>query len=94
MWPLWPLWPPGQGGGVYESRALLSHGALPPIAKPSVEQAKFRFMMGYTEKLAGTGTGVLEPQTVCSRFFGAPIMSRNPKDYTDLHGPVEADVKG
>ena len=63
-----------------------AHGVLPPIAKLSTEQAMFWFMMGYTSKLAGTETGVMEPQTVFSRFFGAPFMPRNPKDYTDLLG--------
>jgi phosphoenolpyruvate carboxykinase (ATP) len=63
-----------------------AYGVLPPIARLSTEQAMFWFMMGYTSKLAGTETGVAEPQTVFSRFFGAPFMPRNPADYTDLLG--------
>lgn len=63
-----------------------AYGVLPPIAKLTTEQAMFWFMMGYTSKLAGTETGIAEPQTVFSRFFGAPFMPRNPKDYTDLLG--------
>ncbi|MFO7782568.1 MAG: phosphoenolpyruvate carboxykinase (ATP) [Spirochaetia bacterium] len=63
-----------------------AYGVLPPISRLSTAQAMFWFMMGYTSKLAGTETGVMEPQTVFSRFFGAPFMPRNPKDYTDLLG--------
>ncbi|MFP4210517.1 MAG: phosphoenolpyruvate carboxykinase (ATP) [Alkalispirochaeta sp.] len=63
-----------------------AYGVLPPIARLNTEQAMFWFMMGYTSKLAGTETGVVEPQTVFSRFFGAPFMPRNPVDYTDLLG--------
>ncbi len=63
-----------------------AYGVLPPIARLTNEQAMFWFMMGYTSKLAGTETGVVEPQSVFSRFFGAPFMPRNPKDYTDLLG--------
>lgn len=46
----------------------------------------FWFMMGYTSKLAGTETGVVEPQVMFSRFFGAPFMPRHPGAYTELLG--------
>ena len=42
--------------------------------------------MGYTSKLAGTETGVVEPQTTFSRFFGAPFMPLLPKVYTKMLG--------
>lgn len=42
--------------------------------------------MGYTSKLAGTETGVAEPGSTFSRFFGAPFMPRLPHAYTDLLG--------
>jgi phosphoenolpyruvate carboxykinase (ATP) len=61
-------------------------GVLPPIAKLTTEQAMFWFMMGYTSKLAGTETGITEPEATFSRFFGAPFMPRNPSDYADLLG--------
>ncbi len=61
-------------------------GVIPPIARLSPEQAMFWFMMGYTSKLAGTETGVTEPQATFSRFFGAPFMPRLPADYTGLLG--------
>ncbi len=63
-----------------------AYGVLPPIAKLNPEQAMFWFMMGYTSKLAGTETDVVEPKEAFSRFFGEPFMPRHPSDYTDLLG--------
>jgi len=63
-----------------------AYGVLPPIAKLTPEQAMFWFIMGYTSKLAGTETGVTEPQATFSRFFGEPFMPCNPSDYADLLG--------
>jgi len=42
--------------------------------------------MGYTSKLAGTETGVKDPSSTFSRFFGEPFMPRNPNDYIELLG--------
>ena len=44
------------------------------------------FMMGYTSKLAGTETGVTEPQVAFSRFFGAPFMPCKPHVYATMLG--------
>jgi phosphoenolpyruvate carboxykinase (ATP) len=44
------------------------------------------FLMGYTSKLSGTETGVVEPTSTFSRFFGAPFMPRNPDVYARLLG--------
>ncbi len=63
-----------------------ANGVLPPVAKLTREQAMFWFIMGYTSKLAGTETGVTEPVSAFSRFFGAPFMPRNPDDYVRLLG--------
>lgn len=63
-----------------------AYGVLPPISSLTPEQAMFWFIMGYTSKLAGTETGITEPQATFSRFFGAPFMPRNPSDYSDLLG--------
>ncbi|MCK5808193.1 phosphoenolpyruvate carboxykinase (ATP) [bacterium] len=63
-----------------------ANSILPPIAKLSRDQAMLWFLMGYTSKLAGTETGVTEPISTFSRFFGGPFMPRNPRDYTDLFG--------
>ena len=46
----------------------------------------FWFLMGYTSKLAGTETGIVEPVSTFSRFFGQPFMPRNPNDYASLLG--------
>jgi len=61
-----------------------ANGVLPPVARLNADQAMLWFLMGYTSKLAGTETGVTEPKTAFSRFFGGPFMPRNPQDYTDL----------
>jgi phosphoenolpyruvate carboxykinase (ATP) len=63
-----------------------AHGVLPPIARLSKEQAMLWFLMGYTSKLAGTETGIIEPKTTFSRFFGEPFMPRNPDVYAGMLG--------
>lgn len=63
-----------------------ANGVLPPISRLNPEQAMLWFLMGYTSKLAGTETGVKEPQTTFSRFFGQPFMPKNPWYYSDLLG--------
>ncbi|MFO7638472.1 MAG: phosphoenolpyruvate carboxykinase (ATP) [bacterium] len=63
-----------------------ANGVLPPVARLSREQAMLWFLMGYTSKLAGTETGIVEPKSTFSRFFGGPFMPRNPDDYADLLG--------
>lgn len=80
--------PHGQAG--HPTALLLltadAHGVLPPIARLEPDQAKLWFLMGYTSKLAGTETGVVEPGSTFSRFFGAPFMPRLPQVYVDLLG--------
>jgi phosphoenolpyruvate carboxykinase (ATP) len=63
-----------------------ANGVLPPIARLTKEQAMLWFLMGYTSKLAGTETGVVEPKTTFSRFFGEPFMPRNPDVYARMLG--------
>lgn len=63
-----------------------ANGVLPPVAKLTKEQAMLWFLMGYTSKLAGTETGVVEPVTTFSRFFGAPFMPRLPDAYASMFG--------
>jgi phosphoenolpyruvate carboxykinase (ATP) len=63
-----------------------ANGVLPPVAKLDQDQAMFWFLMGYTSKLAGTETGIVEPVSTFSRFFGQPFMPRNPNDYASLLG--------
>lgn len=63
-----------------------ANGVIPPISKLTTEQAMFWFLMGYTSKLAGTETGIIEPQSTFSRFFGQPFMPRNPEVYYEMLG--------
>ncbi len=63
-----------------------ANGILPPVARLNREQAMLQFMMGYTSKLAGTETGITEPQSTFSAFFGAPFMPLTPDVYTGLLG--------
>lgn len=63
-----------------------AYGVLPPVSKLSTDQAMFWFLMGYTSKLAGTETGVTEPQATFSRFFGQPFMPGNPDVYSNMLG--------
>lgn len=63
-----------------------ANGVIPPVAKLSPEQAMLWFLMGYTSKLAGTETGIVEPKTTFSRFFGEPFMPRNPDVYAGMLG--------
>ncbi|WP_029734051.1 phosphoenolpyruvate carboxykinase (ATP) [Deferrisoma camini] len=63
-----------------------ANGVLPPVARLDKHRAMFWFLMGYTSKLAGTETGIKEPVSTFSRFFGAPFMPRNPEDYARMLG--------
>jgi phosphoenolpyruvate carboxykinase (ATP) len=63
-----------------------ANGVLPPVSRLTREQAMLWFLMGYTSKLAGTETGIVDPKTVFSRFFGEPFMPRNPSVYASMLG--------
>jgi phosphoenolpyruvate carboxykinase (ATP) len=63
-----------------------ANGVLPPVARLTQDQAMLWFLMGYTSKLAGTETGIAEPKTTFSRFFGEPFMPRNPDVYARMLG--------
>jgi phosphoenolpyruvate carboxykinase (ATP) len=63
-----------------------ANGVLPPVCKFTTDQAMFWFLMGYTSKLAGTETGIVDPVSTFSRFFGEPFMPRNPDVYARMLG--------
>ena len=63
-----------------------ANGVMPPVARLTRHQAMLWFLMGYTSKLAGTETGIDEPVSVFSRFFGEPFMPRNPDTYAEMLG--------
>jgi phosphoenolpyruvate carboxykinase (ATP) len=63
-----------------------ANGVLPPVARLTPEQAMLWFLMGYTSKLAGTETGIVDPVSTFSRFFGEPFMPLNPDVYATQLG--------
>jgi len=63
-----------------------ANGVLPPVSRLTPEQAMLWFLMGYTSKLAGTETGIVDPVSTFSRFFGEPFMPRNPDVYAKMLG--------
>jgi len=63
-----------------------ANGVLPPVSRLTPEQAMLWFLMGYTSKLAGTETGITEPVSTFSRFFGEPFMPCNPDVYARMLG--------
>jgi phosphoenolpyruvate carboxykinase (ATP) len=63
-----------------------ANGILPPVVRLTPEQAMLWFLMGYTSKLAGTETGIVDPVSTFSRFFGEPFMPRNPDVYASMLG--------
>lgn len=65
-----------------------ANGVIPPVSRLNPEQAMLWFLMGYTSKLAGTETGITEPKTTFSRFFGEPFMPRNPDVYASMLGDM------
>jgi len=63
-----------------------ANGVLPPVSRLTADQAMLWFLMGYTSKLAGTETGIVDPVSTFSRFFGEPFMPRNPDVYARMLG--------
>ncbi len=56
-------------------------GVMPPVAKLTMEQAKYHFLSGFTAKLAGTERGVTSPQPTFSACFGEAFLSLHPTKY-------------
>ncbi len=75
--------PEGRGGHPQNVFFLTADafGVLPPISRLTKEQAMYYFLSGYTSKLAGTETGVTEPQATFSTCFGAPFLPLHPTVY-------------
>ncbi|HTL46563.1 MAG TPA: phosphoenolpyruvate carboxykinase (ATP) [Verrucomicrobiae bacterium] len=61
-------------------------GILPPVSRLTKEQAMYHFISGYTAKVAGTESGVKEPQATFSPCFGGPFMPLPPAAYAKLLG--------
>lgn len=61
-------------------------GVLPPISKLDRGQAMFHYISGYTAKVAGTESGITEPQLTFSACFGAAFLPLHPTRYAELLG--------
>lgn len=61
-------------------------GVLPPISLLTQEQAMYHFISGYTAKVAGTETGITEPQSTFSACFGKPFLPLHPIKYAQMLG--------
>ncbi len=61
-------------------------GVLPPVSKLTPAQAMYQFISGYTAKVAGTETGIIEPRPTFSACFGAPFMPLHPGFYAKMLG--------
>tara|TARA_B110000438_G_scaffold269708_1_gene286286 strand:+ start:1263 stop:2699 length:1437 start_codon:yes stop_codon:yes gene_type:complete len=59
-------------------------GVLPPVSKLTIDQAVLQFISGYTAKIPGTESDILEPIATFSPCFGGPFMPRFIRDYADL----------
>jgi phosphoenolpyruvate carboxykinase (ATP) len=70
-------------------------GVLPPVSKLNNTQAMFYFLSGYTAKVAGTETGINEPQATFSACFGKAFLPLHPTVYSNLLEKKirESDVK-
>ncbi len=79
---------PGVGGHPKNVMFLAADafGVLPPISLLTPEQAMYHFLSGYTAKLAGTETGVKDPQPEFSACFGAPFLPLAPRVYAEMLG--------
>jgi phosphoenolpyruvate carboxykinase (ATP) len=73
------------GRGGHPSHVLFltcdAFGVLPPLARLSSDQALYHFLSGYTAKVAGTETGVTEPEATFSTCFAAPFLPLHPARY-------------
>jgi phosphoenolpyruvate carboxykinase (ATP) len=57
---------------------------MPPVAKLTIEQAKYHFLSGYTAKIVRTNKGTIEPTATFSTCFGASFMVLHPTIYAKL----------
>ena len=78
---------PGSKGDIPKNIFFLTcdaFGVLPPISKLTPEQAMYHFISGYTAKVAGTESGVTDPEMTFSACFGAPFLPLHPAQYAEM----------
>jgi phosphoenolpyruvate carboxykinase (ATP) len=63
-----------------------AYGVLPPVARLSLGQAKYQYLLGYTAKVAGTEIGVKEPTATFSSCFGKAFLMVHPTKYGEILG--------
>ena len=63
-----------------------AYGILPPISLLTTNQSMYHFISGYTSKIAGTETGINEPQATFSACFGVAFLPLNPIIYATMLG--------
>ncbi|ASS49595.1 MAG: phosphoenolpyruvate carboxykinase (ATP) [Candidatus Fluviicola riflensis] len=68
-------------------------GVLPPLSQLTPEQAMYHFISGYTAKVAGTETGITEPQSTFSACFGKPFLPLHPMKYAEMLGKKLYETK-
>lgn len=78
--------PSGQGGHPRNVLFLTcdAFGVLPPLSRLSPDQALYHFLSGYTAKIAGTETGVTDPEATFSTCFAEPFLPLEPNRYAEL----------
>lgn len=61
-----------------------AYGIMPPIARLDAHQAMYHFISGYTAKMAGTETGIVDPIATFSPCYGGPFLTLHPLVYAKL----------
>ena len=77
----------GARGGHPQTIVLLTadaFGVLPPVSILEGDDVMYRFVQGFTARLAGTEVGLTEPEAAFSACFGAPFMAHRPSVYAKL----------
>jgi phosphoenolpyruvate carboxykinase (ATP) len=61
-----------------------AYGVLPPVSLLDESQTRHFFLSGYTAKVAGTESGVVEPEPIFSTCFAAPFLVLPPERYAEM----------
>ncbi len=61
-----------------------AYGIMPPVSRLDSHQAMYHFISGYTAKMAGTETGIVDPVAAFSPCYGGPFLTLHPLVYAKL----------